>query len=361
MAHKIGKHDKQQGTQMAWHNLTEVLPVILLANCFLSTFDVVKRRLLRLLKDGTTEETETCELVCTDDDTIRIGKPVDCVSYTVLGTKQFLGIVQGCMDKIRGSFVASVGSVCDRARIFVSLAIPNLETLETAQSITSGQTLRINAAGRDFEFYLSFLSSFDKSCPFTVVMSSICVVCNNTFDATLNDKDGKKLRISIPHTKNMNAALQDVPEIVDAFFTSAQVFAKTMNDFAAIPISANDAKAFFAGFLAEKDKSQEADDASESDVAEMSTRREGRVDRLLSLFVSGKGNSGANHADLFSAITDYYSHESSGGDDKEKQIASSMFGNGATMKAAAFAIMKDDARTAKLIAKGHKLLVGAKE
>lgn len=373
MSHEITKIDRQQGLQQAWHNLTEVLPVIILATCFLASWDVLKRKLFRPMKakdangaDVTVfQETDTCELVCTDDDSIIIGKPVHCETYTVLTNKSFLEIVQKTMDKIRGSFVASLGSVCARARIFVSLAIPrDLGTIDDAISArvnAKAKTLSIGAAGREFEFYLNFLSSHDKSAPFTVVLSSICTVCNNTFNMNLTDKDGAKLRISIPHTKNMATALENVPEIIDAFFVSAQKFIEVMTALEQIPISASDAKAFFTGFLFEKDKSQSDNGQSEAEENEISTRRANQIDRLTSLFVSGKGNAGQNLCDVFSAVTDYYSHENSGGDDKEKQIASSEFGNGAAMKAYAFAILQDDKKTAKLIAKGQKVLAGAKE
>lgn len=362
MSHMIGKNDKQQGITQAWHGLTEVLPVISLLTCFLSTWDVTKRKLFRVYNNlagvEVKEETTTCEIVCTDDPSIVIGKPVDCNTYTVLDMKRFLAIVADSMAKIRGAYVASVGSVCDRARQFVSVGIPSgLGTIDDAiDAVKNGATASIVAAGREFQFYLSFLNSFDKSAPFTVVYSSICVVCNNTFNGVLADKDGKRLRISIPHTKNMQAALKDVPAIVDAFFVSIQVFADTLNALALVPINAIDAKAFFAGFLTEKGNSQEDGNENAKQLEEISTRRENQIDRLVSLFVSGKGNNGANLADLFSAITDYYSHESSGGEDAGKQIASSEFGNGAAMKSAAFAILKDDKRIAELIAIGHTLL-----
>ena len=67
--------------------------------------------------------------------------------------------------------------------------------------------------------------------------------------------------------------------------------------------------------------------------AKLSTRVYNAVNEsIFPLFVSGKGNKGENLADVFSAFTDYYTHESAGGDDKMKQFVSSEFGNGATKK-----------------------------
>ncbi len=355
MSHNIGKNDKQQGIEMAWHGLTEVLPVILLATCFLSTWDVIKRALFRVfVKDGVTvtEETDACEVVCTDDAEIRIGKTVDKVSYTLLPNAKFLSLVQSAMDSIRGAYVASVGSVCDRARVFVSLGLPAGLT-DISQVVRDGATLVLNAGGRDFKFYLSFFSSHDKSAPFGVQLSTVCVVCNNTFNAVLHDTDGKRLSIRVPHTKNMLATLANVPAIIDAFFVSAQKFAEIFHGLSLVPISAADAKSFFAGFLVSADSGEERDETAET---ELSGRRSNQIDRLTSLFVSGKGNAGQNLADVFSAVTDYYSHESSGGENPFKQVASSEFGNGQAMKALAWKVLRDDKATADLIALGAKVL-----
>jgi len=350
MSHEINENDKQQGLSQAWHGLTEVLPFIDLKTCFLASWDVVKRPLFRAVKglgDVTTyQETQACEIVCTDNDALVIGKPVDCKTYSLLTNSSFLDLVGQAMTQITGSFVASVGSVCNRGRIFVSVSIPEYYT-KGEKTLSA----KFNVAGREFTSYLNFLSSHDKSAPFIVNMGTVCTVCNNTFNANLLDENNKGLRINIKHTSEMAAKLADVPAIIGAFFATVERFQIVMANLVQIPISQSDAKAFFLGFLADK----EDETATESDKREISTRRINQVNRLTELFVSGKGNQGLNLADLFSAVTDYYTHESSGGDDKLKQVASSEFGNGQTMKAFAFAVLQDDKKTAKLIANGHKL------
>ncbi len=303
------------------------------------------------------EPTDSCEVVCTDDESIRIGKTVDRHTYTLLPNARFLSIVQSALDSIRGAYVASVGSVCNRARIFVSLGLPAGLT-DISQAVRDGSTLVLQAGGREFKFFLSFFSSHDKSAPFGVQLSTVCVVCNNTFNAVLHDADGKRLSIRIPHTKNMLATLANVPAIIDAFFVSAQKFAEVFHGLSLVPISANDAKAFFTGLLISGDSGEERDTTAE---VELSGRRTNQIDRLTSLFVSGAGNGGANLADVFSAVTDYYSHESSGGENKMKQVASSEFGNGQAMKALAWKTLRDDKATAETIALGHKTLAAQKE
>lgn len=367
MSHEITENDRHEGIEMAWHGLTHVESVILLSTCWLALWDALKRPLYRIYTDmngqTVTEETDTCEIVCTDNPKLAIGKPVNIASYFLLTNARFRQIVQDSMDKLPGAFVASVLSCCNRARVAIALAIPqNLNPQTFATNVSPiAATFTLQAASREFKFFLNFLHSFDKSCTFLVNMSTVCTVCNNTFNMNLQDNNGDKLRISIPHTKNMSAALNDVPAIVAAFFVSAQKFAEIMNGLEQVPCDAPTAKAFIVAFLAEKDESQEDGEETETEVSQISTRRENRIDRILSLFVSGKGNNGVNFADLFSAFTDFYSHESAGGDDKMKQVASSEFGNGQTMKAAAFAILSDDKKTAKLIAKGQKILSGQKD
>lgn len=379
MSHEIGQHDKQQGIAMAWHGLTEVLETIVLAACFLAGWDVRKRPLYRpvavesvqsrlesarntlaeMETEGESDEAEisaqrtlianlettvatgfestsACEVVCTDNESVIIGKPVDCDSYSLLTNSGFLAIVQSAFERISGAIVASVGSVCNRARIFVTLQLPKLPSFV--------------AADREFRPYLNFLSSHDKSAPFIVNLSTVCTVCNNTFSMNLQDSENKSFRVEVRHTKNMASMLADVPEMIEAFYATAHKFQTVLNHLGEIPVSGQDARNFFTGFLFEKDEAAEIDT--------ISTRRLNQIDRLTILFVSGKGNNGKNLADVFSAVTDFYSHESvnSKGNNVQGQIESSEFGSGAAMKSLAFVILQDDKRISELIAKGATIL-----
>ena len=80
---------------------------------------------------------------------------------------------------------------------------------------------------------------------------------------------------------------------------------------------------------------------------------------MIELFKTGKGNKGENFADLFQGITDYYTHESAGGEDVQKQINSSEFGNAAAMKSFAYVLLGDDKRTASTIKIGNKILIAS--
>lgn len=344
MSHEISEIDRQQGLSQAWHGLTEVLPVINLKNeetCWLRKWDVKALVLGVMDQAGKFITSAFQQLVCTDNESISIGQPINPKTYSVLTNAGFLAICQDALDRIPGAIVESVGSVCRRARVFVSIRVPKMETFQ--------------AAGREFKPYLNFLSSHDKSAPFVAMFSCVCTVCNNTFGFNLNDVAADSFRVSVRHTSGMQAAIKDVPAMIEAFMVSVQKFAERMDALVKIPVSVEDARAFFAGFLTDK-LANETADKSKAEVAEISTRKLNQIDRLTELFQTGKGNAGVNLADLFSAVTDYYTHESSGGDDKFKQVASSEFGNGAAMKSLAYVILGDDKRTAATIASGHKVL-----
>ncbi len=339
MSHEITNNDKQQGLTQAWHGLTEVLPVISLITCWLSQWDVKLSALYRKVDAAgilTEQETGFTELACTDKSDV-------IVSKEPINPKTFLAVVVEAMAQIPGAIVASVGSLCNRARIFVTLAVPEMPSFL--------------AAGREWKPYLNFLSSHDKSCEFTVVASIICTVCNNTFSANLQDTDGDTLRIGIKHRPGMAARLANVPAIVGAYYATVEHFRKVMDKLATMPATGKEARAFFAGMLTE---GLDMDDNAMA--AGLSGVRRNQVRRMLELFVSGKGNDGNGWDDVFSAVTDYFTHESAGGtDDPMRQEASSEFKTGLTMKARAFALMQDDKAIVAVMERGQKLLDNTEE
>lgn len=72
-----------------------------------------------------------------------------------------------------------------------------------------------------------------------------------------------------------------------------------------------------------------------------------KVNRLTELFKSGKGNNGRDMADVVSAVSDYYTHESVRGGDKAKQFASSEYESGAQLKRDFFSLMTAPPQAAK--------------
>lgn len=77
---------------------------------------------------------------------------------------------------------------------------------------------------------------------------------------------------------------------------------------------------------------------------------------MVTLFQDARqGNHGRDAADLFSAVTDYYTHESSSGEDKQRQFVSSEYGAGLQRKQDFFAVLQDGERLKKVYARGLEL------
>jgi hypothetical protein len=349
MSHEIYENDKHEGIEQAWHGLTDVKAVISLLTCWLATWDIKVMALFRKIigTDGTESYVDSGngELACTDNESLRIGKAFDRETYYVFTNKAFLQLVADCMAKLPGSIVASVGSLKNRALIFVSVAIPDFYT-------KSGKTIcaTFTAAGREVKCYLSFLSSHDKSTGLTVVMSSICTVCFNTFSANLAADGNKTFKVHVKHTKNMAASIADIPAMVEAFFMTVERFKAVLDALYLVPCTLADAQAFFAGLLSEAEDFS----ATELDKLTLSTRRFNQVERLAELFVSGKGNTGSNLSDVFNAVTDFYTHESHGGSSNPaRQTAASEVGDGQAKKALAYVILQDDKRIARTMQVGR--------
>lgn len=362
MSHEISEIDLQEGTEDAWHHKTIIKAAIDLKDCWLAKWDIVKKNMFTHNAKGHLVCDEYCKLVASDNKEIIImGKPVHKDTFQPITNAKFLAIVSDAISRIPGAIVSSVGSVCRRTRVFVSVRIPE-------QAI-------FKAAGREFKPYLNFLNSHDQSSPFVAVISFICTVCNNTFTMNLflveKDLTGinaamkrKELRIKLKHTKNVGEKLANVPDVIDAFIGTVGMFQAAMEVFGKTIISLPDAKAFFTGFL-NRDLPNGLEtlllsggklEKEQLEAVQISTRRGNQINRLLELHEKGAGNKGETMADIFSAITDYYSHESSSIDDQERQFVSSEFGDGQTKKDEAFELLQNPEKVAHLITVGKALI-----
>lgn len=83
-----------------------------------------------------------------------------------------------------------------------------------------------------------------------------------------------------------------------------------------------------------------------------------KVNRMTELFEEGKGNVGENRADAFSAVTDYYTHESTrnGGSNVQRQVFSSEYGLGRMAKSDFWNVIRNDSSVDAYTAKGKKAL-----
>ncbi len=331
MGHGITKRDRQEGRAMAWHGLTVVKDDLSLDNCWLNDWDVAPEKLL--LPDGTETPFRVLRSVPTgkgtppDDDSGMIGIAYNPETYKPVSNAKFLAQLR---EGVEGEDVKldSVGAICERTRIFASFEMG----------------LAYRAAGREFRPFLNVGNSHDQSSPLWVNTSNTCTVCDNTF--TLNMALGGTV-YGVKHTKH------SAPKMAKLGFAIAEMLKGHLTfkaDFEALGMEActvDAARAFFAGLLG-------------TPGAQLSARTEGIVDRLVQLFRGGAGNNGRDWADVFSAVTDFYTHEAANGqgtpDAAWKNFLSSEFGAGKAKKSGVWAEITDAKKRAARVAVGKSIL-----
>lgn len=322
MAHLKTSRDSMLGLKKWWHGLNDVTDVIKLDNSPLSRWDVTKAPLMvpSPQRPGEFIATDYSILTATDDG-LPVGGPIT-ETYGVVDNAAFLGLIRDSLAGT-GHVIETVGSIKNRSRVFVSVGLREME--------------KFVAAGREVEGYLNFLNSFDGSTSLIVNAGNHTVVCGNTFRAALRH-NGKLVNIRVKHSKNVIMKIENMEEIIGGAVGVQAEFRKAMDDAANAPIAVNDAQALFAGFL--------------SPGEEPSTRSLNTVATLVELFQRGAGNKGENLVDAFNAVTDYYTHSSSGGKNVARQFESSEFGSAAKSKGEFFDIITTPSRVKDTVAMG---------
>jgi hypothetical protein len=334
MAHNIMQLDVQEGLAQAWHGLTQINTDLSLDNNILTKWDLVETPLC--FENG--EKCGFSILKCSDVNHI-IGVPYNPETFKPISNANFIQLVR---DSISGTKhkVTSVGSVRNRGRVFISIALNGME--------------EFTAAGKHFSAYLNFGNGHDKSSVIWANTSNTCTVCDNTFSANLFSVETNKqsasddIRARMRHTKLAVLKLPALAALIDKAVGVQGEFAIAMDKLAKIPVSRPEP--LFAGFLA-----RDVVDTSKG----LATRTLNTTSRLVELFKQGAGNRGESLADAFSAVTDYYSHESSGKDNRLKQLVSSDHGAGQSAKSDFWKIVNSGDKVADTIEHGQKLLVAS--
>lgn len=295
MPANIENRDVQAGLEMAWHGMTKIVPVINFADAF--PYDIERKP---LFTDEGQELQGWSYFRCTDDGQ-PVGKPVP-ETYTAVTNQRFWEIVQNAVGGT-GAVIESAGTVFDRCRRFVTVKLQtDLDTFKVGD--------------REFKNRFSLLDSIDQSTNLYGVNSSTCVVCSNTFAMAMGDRSGE-FRFKLRHSKNLVPKIENMEKAIDQFIGVTAQFQQAMKIANEIPVKLDQARPLFAGWIAEETNG-------------LSTRSFNTVGRLTELFTRGAGNRGETLLDAFSAVTDFYSHESSGGQDQPgfrmKQTVSSDFG-----------------------------------
>lgn len=313
MAHNITKRDRQDGIKQAWHQLTNVVDNIDIDNCFLTEWEIEKQPVFIPIQ-GEMVETTFQVLIGSDDGQV-IGKPFD-KTYKPISNSMFLSLVKEIISKVNGIKIESVGSVCNRGRVFVSASIKEHEKTVIGK--------------REFHNFINFGTSHDQSTKLWVNNSNICTVCDNTF--TFNMNGGRHIASAV-HRGDVELKLQNVDIVVKDFLGAQSDFEERFTKLTGIGITEEDVRPLYAGFITRNSFNPGLVNSINQ-----------KTENLTSLFFNGRGNSGKDLADAFSAVTDYYTHNSTrkGGENKERQFVSSEFGIGSIHKRAFWEIVNDE-------------------
>lgn len=301
MAHQIEIRDVQAGIEMAWHKLTRVVEKVTFADAFPWELKEVPL----YVQTGKLTRVPGFKAFVASDDKALCGRPM-AETYTALSNAEFWGV---CNDALAGTgaIVESAGTMMDRSRRFLTIKLA-----DDSREI----------GGRKFLARISLVDSIDGSTHFYAVNTSTCVVCANTARMVMGDMTGE-FRFKLKHTKGMRAKIEGMEAQIESMLGVQAQFNSALEMAANEPLSITGARDLFAGWLG---------DGADS----LSTRAVNTVERLVTLHVKGAGNAGETLLDGVSAVTDFYSHESSGGEEKDgfrwKQFQSSEFGSGARAK-----------------------------
>lgn len=324
MAHNIQARDIQTGTEMAWHKLTNVVPSIDASNAGILYPMYIAETFFKS-PDGKDISANGRQIVAGDDN-LPIGRPVGS-DYKLIGNDEIWEAVQQGLAGTSHKIV-SCGSVSDRSLGFISVKIAE----------------DFNAANRSTKGMMNILWGHGGNKAVVARTGFTVVVCQNTFNMAMREQSDFKL--SIRHTAKANVL--DLGKAIDAHIGVVAEFKNAMNELNAVDATASTARKIYAGFV------------SGGEVPETKTgisRLTNTVDDMTRLFASGKGNAGRTLADVFNGATDYYSHESSGGDgNRWKQFVSSEFGSGDTHKREFFNVLNSVDNRASVTRTGETVL-----
>ena len=313
---------------MGWHGLTQINETLDLNNNWLTKWDIQEVGL------KTVEDVEIPFKILTGtDDSKVIGKPF-AGTYTPVSNKAFLGMIGEAISSVNGAVVESVGSVNNRGRVFVSLSIKGMDTFKVGE--------------REFMDYLNFGNGHDQTSAVWTNASNTCTVCDNTF--SMNLEGNQEIKCKVKHSKDVIARLDNIVEIIDAYVgTQAKFkaeFERLMNE----PMKTDKARNLFTGWMIRSTGGNQERDLGPKTLT--------KVNRITELFESGRGNSGENRADAFSAVTDYYTHESTrnSGKNVARQVFSSDYGLGRMAKSSFWNVIRNDDSVNAYVSNGKKAL-----
>ncbi len=301
--------------------------VLTLATCFLSLWDIVTRPLFDEIGD-------TPKRSIRATDTNQWISDYAPKSYRPVPNSEFIAMIERGLEG-QDSKLVTVGSSNARRKVFAAFEFTTVPAF--------------NAGGRVFEPYLAFLNSFDGSTNVVAVTGNRCGACDNQWSFISRSK-GKLVSLRVRHTINSAPKIENISEVVASMAAVQAEFARVFDGFHGVKLTDSQARNILTGFVT----------PGTGKIDEVSTKTENKIEEMVSLFYNGKGNAGETLADLFSAVTDYYTHDSAGDDATPiRQFESSEFGTGAQRKNAAYDAFQDATDLQSLHDRGAEWFAGA--
>jgi hypothetical protein len=308
MAHKITARDCVTTVAPTWHGFETIQEIITRANsgiCY--EMEMAPLCYIAGYIDGKPQYAPSdSKILIAKDDNLPIGGAVND-SYSLISNNQIWDILENSLVGIQHQIV-SAGTVDNRQKGFISVKL--------------GEDV-IKMAGRETESVFNFMFGHGGKLGVHAKSGFTIQVCHNTLMAALREKNEKGITLSIKHSKFAQDRIPEMEKAIAAHFYTTEVYKNRMDALAAEKCTEVKAREIFAGLLAQTTGEQKG---------MLSTRGQNITERLVELFHKGAGNDGNDYSDVLGSITDFYTHESAGGENKWKQNVSSEFGSAAKAK-----------------------------
>lgn len=327
----FSERDSQYGIDMAWTGKTIVIEPGLFTldypNLPLRQWNV--RAEAGVFADG---KSMGVKMLRATDDGLPIGEPFRD-SYTVIDNATFLAIMRDSTAGT-GMQLVSMGSVNNRSQVFATFALADCQ-FELRKGDVWKPFLNFNNGLADRITNIGANTSIWRQ------------VCRNSARRSLRDTKGSVVNVRYKHTKNVGDKIPNIAQIIDAYVGTSAQFAQAMREIAAVPCDKPRAHTLALGVFGTRGKNNEP---------LISTRGKNSAERIVALFERGAGNRGESILDVVNAFTDYYSHESRGGDNRYAQWLSSEYGAGADAKEFIIDTMTDGDKREETYRLGRELL-----
>ena len=172
--------------------------------------------------------------------------------------------------------------------------------------------------------YLLLSHGHDGRRGVTVGLTPERVVCRNTLSRAWSNSDSKLFRLN--HTSGVKDALSHIRDIIDLSVVEFRATVEQYQMLARTPVREEDIRRFVTVVI-------EAEPREDGTLHPVTERR---VDRMVELAFTGRGNRGESLWDAYNGVTEYLSHEAGRSDDT--RVRSLWFGPSRAMSRRALEI-----------------------